>query len=62
LDRKQREAHLHQIQKIVADRVLVSPLFQQGFIWGVGPRVVESGAGRIDGFPYTAPFEDLKLR
>ena len=62
LDRKQREVHLHQIQKIVADRVLVSPLFQQGFIWGVGPRVVESGAGRIDGFPYAAPFEDLKLR
>jgi peptide/nickel transport system substrate-binding protein len=62
LDRKQREAQLHQIQKIVADRVLVSPLFQQGFIWGVGPRVVESGAGRIDGFPYAAPFEDLKLK
>jgi peptide/nickel transport system substrate-binding protein len=62
LDRKQREALLHQIQKIVADRVLVSPLFQQGFIWGVGPRVVESGAGRIDGFPYAAPFEDLKLK
>src|SRR5437660_2361441 len=39
LDRKQREAHLHQIQRIVSDRVLVAPLFQQGFIWGVGPRV-----------------------
>jgi peptide/nickel transport system substrate-binding protein len=61
-DRKHREALLHQIQKIVADRVLVSPLFQQGFIWGVGPRVVESGAGRIEGFPYAAPFEDLRVR
>ena len=61
-DRKQREAQLHQIQKIIADRVLVAPLFQQGFIWGVGPRVVESGAGLIQGFPYAAPFEDLKLR
>ena len=61
-DRKQREAHLHQIQKIIADRVLVAPLFQQGFIWGVGPRVAESGAGLIQGFPYAAPFEDLKLR
>jgi peptide/nickel transport system substrate-binding protein len=61
-DRKQREAHLHQIQKIVADRVLVTPLFQQGFIWGVGSRVAESGAGLIQGFPYAAPCEDLKLR
>jgi peptide/nickel transport system substrate-binding protein len=61
-DRKQREALLHQIQKMIADRVLVAPLFQQGFIWGVGPRVAESGAGLIQGFPYTAPFEDLKLR
>jgi peptide/nickel transport system substrate-binding protein len=61
-DRKQREVLLHQVQKIIADRVLVAPLFQQGFIWGVGPRVVESGAGQIEGFPYTAPFEDLKVK
>jgi peptide/nickel transport system substrate-binding protein len=61
-DRKQREAQLHQIQKIIADRVLVAPLFQQGFIWGVGPRVAESGARLIQGFPYAAPCEDLKLR
>src|SRR5207247_7016350 len=39
VDRKQREATLHQIQRIVTDQVLVAPIFQQGFIWGVGPRV-----------------------
>jgi len=61
-DRKLREALLHQIQKIIADRALVALLFQQGFIWGVGPRVAESGAGLIEGFPYAGPFEDLKLR
>jgi peptide/nickel transport system substrate-binding protein len=61
-DRKQREAQLHQIQKIISDRVLVTPLFQQGFIWGVGPRVAESAAGMIEGFPYAGPFEDLKLK
>jgi hypothetical protein len=42
---------LHQIQKAVAARMLVAPLFQQAFIWGVGPRVAESGAGLIEGFP-----------
>src|SRR5216683_1330664 len=62
LDRKQREAHLHQIQRIVSDRVLVAPLFQQGFIWGVGPRVEEAAAGLIQGYPYVGPAEDLKLR
>jgi peptide/nickel transport system substrate-binding protein len=62
LDRKQRETLLHQIQKIVTERVLVAPIFQQGFIWGVGSRVEASGAGLIQGFPYAAPGEDLKLK
>ena len=62
LDRKQREMLLHQIQKSVADHVLVAPLFQQAFIWGVGQRVAEGGAGLIEGYPYAAPCEDLKLQ
>jgi peptide/nickel transport system substrate-binding protein len=62
LDRKQREALLHQIQKIIADQVLVAPIFQQAFIWGVGPRVEQPGAGLIQGFAYTGPYEDLKLK
>jgi hypothetical protein len=44
-DRKQREALLHQIQRTVADHVLVAPLFQQAFICAVGARVEESGLG-----------------
>jgi peptide/nickel transport system substrate-binding protein len=62
LDRKQRETQLHQIQKIVTDQVLVAPIFQQGFIWGVGSRVEAPGAGLIQGYPYAAPCEDLKLK
>jgi peptide/nickel transport system substrate-binding protein len=62
LDKKQREAMLHQIQKSVADHVLVAPLFQQAFIWGVGQRVAEGGAGLVEGYPYVAPCEDLKLQ
>jgi peptide/nickel transport system substrate-binding protein len=62
LDRKQRVALLHQIQKIVADQVQVAPIFQQGFIWGIGSRVEQAGAGLIQGFPYAAPCEDLKLK
>jgi peptide/nickel transport system substrate-binding protein len=62
LDRKKREALLHQIQKIVADQVLVAPIFQQGFIWGVGARVEQPAAGLIQGFPYAGPVEELKLK
>jgi peptide/nickel transport system substrate-binding protein len=62
LDKKQREGLLHQIQRSVADRTLVAPLFQQAFIWGVGARVAEPGAGLIEGYPYVGPCEDLKLK
>jgi hypothetical protein len=41
---------------------MVAPIFQQGFIWGVGPRVEQAGAGLIQGYPYAAPCEDLKLK
>ena len=62
LDRKKREATLHQIQKIVIDQAMVAPIFQQGFIWGVNARVDMPGAGLIQGYPYAAPCEDLKLK
>jgi peptide/nickel transport system substrate-binding protein len=62
LDRGKREALLHQIQKIVTDQVLVAPIFQQGFICGIGPRVAEPGLGLIQGFPYAGPVEDLRLK
>jgi len=62
LDRKQREALLHQLQKAVAERVLTAPIFQQAFLCGVGPRVEEAGAGLIQGYPYSAPVEDLKVK
>jgi peptide/nickel transport system substrate-binding protein len=61
-DRGKREALLHQIQKIVVDQTLVAPIFQQGFLWGVGARVEQPGAGLIQGYPYAAPCEDLKLK
>ena len=62
LDRKKREVLLHQLQKAVMDRVLVAPIFQQAFIWGVGSRVLEPGAKLIDGYPYIGPCEDLKVK
>ena len=62
LDVKKREAMVHQIQQIIHDRVMAIPLFEQAFIWGVSSRVAEAGDGRIPGFGYSAPFEDLRLK
>jgi peptide/nickel transport system substrate-binding protein len=62
LDGKKREALVHQIQKRIHDQVINIPIYDLAFIWGVGPRVEESGAGLIPGFAYSAPFEDLKLK
>jgi peptide/nickel transport system substrate-binding protein len=62
LDRNKREAMLHQLQKAVADRVLTAPIFQQAFLCGVGSRVEEAGAGLIQGYPYSAPAEDLRVK
>src|SRR5262249_48047102 len=62
VDPKKREALVHEIQKIIHDKVTAIPLFEQAFIWGVGPPVEEAGDGRIAGFGYSAPFEDLRLK
>jgi hypothetical protein len=37
------------------------PADEPAFIGGVGPRVEEAGNGRIPGFVYSAPCEDLLL-
>jgi len=62
LDRKKREAMLHQIQQIMHDRVLHVPIYELAFLWGIGPRVEEACVDHIKGFAYSAPYEDLKVK
>ena len=62
LDRKKREALLHRIQRIAFEKMIVAPIWELAFLNGVGPRVEESGLGLIEYQPYTAPYEDLKLK
>jgi ABC-type transport system substrate-binding protein len=57
-----RWALVHRIQQIIRDKVTAIPLFEQAFIWGVGPRVADAGDGRLPGFSYSAPFEELRLK
>jgi len=62
LDHKKRAAILGKMQQILAERMIYAPIWQLGFINGVGPRVGQSGFGLINDFAYTAPFEDITIK
>jgi peptide/nickel transport system substrate-binding protein len=62
LDPKKREAILHRIQQLVYEKVVVTPIWQNVPLNGVGPRVEESGIGLVAGYIFSAPYEDVKLR
>jgi peptide/nickel transport system substrate-binding protein len=62
LDRKRREATLHRIQQLVYEKAMFAPIWQLAAMGGFGPRVEESGLGLITGFPFSGPYEDVKLK
>jgi peptide/nickel transport system substrate-binding protein len=62
LDHEKRAAVLDKMQQLVDQKAIYAPIWQLGFLNGVGPRVGESAFGLIPGFAYTAPFEDLTIK
>src|SRR5437867_2490660 len=62
LDRKKREELLHQIQRILHDRVVFAPIWENGFIRGVGHKVEEPALTLIPSYPYSAPYEVVRLK
>ena len=62
LDHARRAEILNKMQQILYERVISTHLWQLAFINGVGSRVGESSFGRIPGFPYTAPYDELTLK
>jgi peptide/nickel transport system substrate-binding protein len=62
LDPKKRQAILHRIQEMIHERAMFAPIWELAFLNGYGPRVAESGLTLIAGHPYSAPYEDLKLK
>ncbi len=61
-DRKKREELLHQMQRILHEKKIFAPIWENGFIRGVGPRVEEPALALIPAFPYSAPYEDVRLK
>jgi peptide/nickel transport system substrate-binding protein len=61
-DRTTREALLHQIQRLMQERVMHAPIADPAAIHGVGPRVEEPGLGLIPLFAYFGPYEEMRLK
>ncbi len=61
-DRKNRGVLLERIQRLVYDKAMFAPIWEFPSICAYGPRVAESGLGLIANYPFSAPYEDLKLK
>jgi peptide/nickel transport system substrate-binding protein len=61
-DRGKRQALLHQIQRLMDERVMFGPIWL--YVWpsGIGPRVEEPALMVIDPYPWSAPLEDVRLK
>jgi peptide/nickel transport system substrate-binding protein len=62
VDRPRRQAILHKMQQVIHERTIFAPLWQLGFLNGQGPRIDESAIGLMAGHPYSAPYEDIRLK
>ena len=62
LDRKKREALLHQIQRVIHERVMHAPIFEPATLHGVGPRVEEPAIGLNPLLYMAAPYEEIRLK
>jgi peptide/nickel transport system substrate-binding protein len=60
--RGKREALLHQVQRLMHERVMHAPIYEPATVYGIGPRVAEAGVGLNTLLYFTAPYEDLRLR
>ena len=61
-DRKKRETLLHQIQRLMYERVMFGGIFEPATLHGVGPRVEEPAIGLNPQLYFAAPYEDMRLR
>lgn len=61
-NRQQREAILHDIQRLMHEKVMYIPLFEPAFICASGGRVAQSGFGMIPQYSYAGPYEDIRLK
>jgi peptide/nickel transport system substrate-binding protein len=62
IDRGKRQALLHEIQRLLHERVMYAPIYEPATLHGVGPRVEEPGVGLNALLYFTSPYEDMRLK
>jgi peptide/nickel transport system substrate-binding protein len=62
LDRQRREVLLHQLQRLVQERVMFVPIYESAGITGIGPRVAEPALGLITPYQWSGPYEEVRLK
>jgi peptide/nickel transport system substrate-binding protein len=61
-DREKREAVLHQIQRLIHERVMFAPIMEPASLHAVGPRVIEAAIGITPLTYFPTPYEDMTLK
>jgi peptide/nickel transport system substrate-binding protein len=61
-NRSKRQELLHQIQRLMSERVMHAPVFEPATLHGVGPRVAEAAVGLNAQLYFAAPYEEMRLR
>ena len=61
-DRKKREALLHQIQRLMHERVMFGPIWEPATLHGVGPRVAQPAIGLSPQLYFAGPYEEIRLK
>ena len=57
-----RKQLLDRVQQLIYERMVFIPVMGSVFLNGVGSRAEVHGLGLIPNYPYSAPYEDLKLK
>jgi peptide/nickel transport system substrate-binding protein len=57
-----RRQILEKMQQIIYDRVMFGPVLEYAYFVAMGPRVEYDAVNAIPANPYTAPYEDLRLK
>jgi peptide/nickel transport system substrate-binding protein len=62
LNPSRREELLHELQRLVHERVMFVPIYESAGLTGVGPRVAESALGLISPYQWSGPYEEVRLK
>jgi ABC-type transport system substrate-binding protein len=62
LNPRARRVILDKMQQIIHDRVLFGPVLEYAYLVSVGPRLEVDNLNVLPQNPYTAPYEELRIR